>query len=450
MKRGVVVLFVAVVLTGFVVAATFRRYSPMRTWLSPAATTILSVFGSFTSGLSLMEVTHAPWRPVISLGGAAAAGLLLSHLGAAINHFGLDPLRRYRAARAPDQDLMTRIQHRVEGREDRERRINLVSLTFRSVRRVQEVRVTGLAAEMTYYGLISLVPLGLALGSSLGFLERILGPEQVGQIEQSLIEAVATVFASDVTDEVLVPLIEGLLAQERAGVAIGSVLAALWLASRMFRAAIRALDDAYAVQERRAFLSLQALGLVLAFGAVITLLALVAMVVVGPLLGGGREIADQFGLGAFFEIAWGVLRWPAVAAVVALYLTMLYRYGPNVDTVWTRCLPGAVLGTILLIGISLGFGQYLAYTGTSVLEGDPVQDSAVQAAAQTVGLVLAGVLWMWLSSIALLTGGVLNAELQHKTGRDAAERDATEDPGEREAPEGAGERDNPAPDVART
>lgn len=409
-------LFVAVVLTGFVIAAIFRRISPMRTWISPATTTILSVFGAFTSGLSLMDATQAPWRPLITLGGAAAAGIVVSHLGAAINYYVFDRLRRYRDARAPDEDLMTRIQHRVENRGKPERRINLVSLTFRCIRRVQETRVTGLAAEMTYYGLISLVPLGLALGSSLGFLERILGTEQVAQIEQSLIDAVAMVFASDVTDEVLVPLIEGLLAQERAGVAIGSVLAALWLASRMFRAAIRALDDAYSVQERRSFLSLQILGVVLAFGAVITLLVLVAMVVVGPLLGGGQQIAEQLGLGRFFEVAWSVLRWPAVAAVVALYLTMLYRYGPNVDTVWTRCLPGAVLGTILLVGISLGFGQYLAYTGTSVLDGSSVQDSAVQAAAQTVGLVLAGVLWMWLSSIALLTGGVLNAELDHAAG----------------------------------
>lgn len=35
----------------------------------------------------------------------------------------------------------------------------------------------------------------------------------------------------------------------------------------------------------------------------------------------------------------------------------------------------------------------------------------VQAAAQMLGLVLAGVLWLWLCSIAILVGGVLDAEL---------------------------------------
>src|SRR5699024_11626082 len=119
---------------------------------------------------------------------------------------------------------------------------------------------------------------------------------------------------------ILTPLIQDLLEQERTGLAIGSVIVALWLASRMFRSAIRALDDAYRVSERRSFIGLQVLGLALALGAVITLVALVALVVIGPLLGGGQQIADQFGLGAFWEIAWAVLRWPAVATVVVLYL----------------------------------------------------------------------------------------------------------------------------------
>ena len=415
-------LFVAVVLSGFVVAAATRRLSPMRTWISPAATTILAVLGSFMVGLTLLEVTNGTFGAVLTIAGAAAGGLALAHLGAAINRYALEPLRRRQAERGPQHDLMTRLQHWVERRENPERRINPLSLTLRSVRRVQEVRVTGLAAEMTYYGLISLVPLTTALGASLGFLERFVGSEQIEQIESSLIDAVAMVFAADVTEEILTPLIQDLLEQERTGLAIGSVVVALWLASRMFRAAIRALDDAYRVSERRSFIGLQVLGLALALGAVITLVALVALVVIGPLLGGGQQIADQFGLGAFWEIAWAVLRWPAVATVVVLYLTMLYRFGPNVDALWYRCLPGAVLGTILLIGISLGFGQYLAYTGTSVIDGDTVQDSAVQAAAGTIGLVLAGVLWLWLVSIAVLTGGVLNAELEYEPATATAEQ----------------------------
>lgn len=408
-------LFVAVVLTGFFVSALIRRWSPLRAWQSVAATRLLSVFGSFTAGLSIMDAASGPWRAVVTIAGAAAAAAALVHLGALINHYAFDPLRRFRAKRARNGDLMTRLQHRVDSREAREDKADYLAVAVRSIKRAQEVRVTGLAAEMAYYGLISLVPLTLALGASLGFLERILGRAQVAELESTLITGVGSIFSPDVAQEILTPLIQGLLAQERTGIAIGSAIVVLWLASRMFRAAIRALDDAYAVPRRRSLLTMQILGLTLALGAVITLLVLLALVVVGPLLGDGTELAEQFGLSEVFEVAWAVLRWPAVAAVCALYLTMLYRFGPKVHPVWTRCIPGAVISTIGLIGISLGFAQVLDYTGTSILAAESLPDATVRAAAQTIGMVLAGVLWIWLSSIAILTGGVINAELDRMT-----------------------------------
>ena len=194
--------------------------------------------------------------------------------------------------------------------------------------------------------------------------------------------------------------------------ALGSVLVALWLASRMFRAAIRALDDAYRVPERRTLVGQYVLGIALALGAVVTLLVLLAMVVVGPLLGDARELAERFGLGEAFQVAWSVLRWPALAAVTTTYLTLLYRFGPNVRTTWRRALPGGVVGTAGLVVVAVGFSAYVDLAGPSAPGAADVRDAAVTAAAQTIGLVLAGVVWLWLSSIVTLTGGVLNAELE--------------------------------------
>lgn len=413
-------LFVAVVFTGFVSAFAIRKWSPWRGWLSPAATSLLAVLGATTSGLSIMDAADGVWRPLLSICGAGLAALVLAHLGALTNRYAIDPVRRFREERFSEEDVLARLQHRVDRRTTR--RVNLLSLTLRSAQRFRDVRVTGLAAEMTYYGLISLVPLASALGASLGFLERIVGREQVARIEEALVDSITSIFAADVSEEILAPLIEGLLREERAGLAIGSVVVLLWLASRMFRAAIRALDDAYAVPERRSLIGQYVLGLTLALGAVITLVVLLTMVVVGPLLGGGQQIAEQLGLGQLFEVAWAALRWPAVAAVCATYLTMLYRFGPNVHTVWTRCLPGAVIGTIGLIGVALAFGGILAQTGSTVISTETGQGGSVSIAAQAIGAVLSGVLWLWLSSIVLLAGGVLNAELDHGRQRNAAAR----------------------------
>lgn len=294
------------------------------------------------------------------------------------------------------------------------RGVHVPALAIRSWKRAIDVRITGLAAEMTYYGLISLAPLLTALGASLGFLERILGEDQIAEIEATLVDGLAGVFAEQVAEDVLAPLIQGLLREERAGVAIGSILVALWLASRMFRATIRALDDAHTVVDRRGFVAQWTLGLALALGAVVTLVALLVIIVVGPLLGDGQEIADRFGLGAVFDVVWTTLRWPVVAVLSGAYLTILYRYGPNIDTTWRRCLMGAVVGTLGLVVVSVGFGIYLRLAVPTGLEVGEVEGAAVVAAAQAIGLVLVGVLWLWLSSIVIIAGGVLNAELERE------------------------------------
>lgn len=329
-------------------------------------------------------------------------------------------LRLLRLDDAPGEKWFDRLEAVTAGLGPRIRRYGLPLLTVRGIRRIIDVRITGLAAEMTYYALISLVPLLTALAATLGFLERLIGPAKVRDIEDGLIDSLAAIFDAQLTAEVLAPLVRGLLSQERAGVAVGGVAVALWLASRMFRAAIRALDDAYGVPERRGLFAQWALGLALALAAVVTLVVLLAMVVVGPLLGGGQSLARQIGQQESFEVIWALLRWPAVVVVCVGFLALLYRHGPNVDTTWRHCLPGALVGMVGLIGIAAGFKFYLdVATPTGIDVGQA--DEAVTAAAQTVGAVLAGVLWLWLSSIVILAGGVLNAEIQRmRPGRPAA------------------------------
>jgi len=292
-------------------------------------------------------------------------------------------------------------------------RYNLALVAARGWRRVVDVRVTGLAAEMTYYAIISILPLITALGAALGYLERIIGTEQVSRLEDTLVEAFAQVFEQQVTEDVITPFVEGLLREERSGLAVGSLAVALWLASRMFRAAIRALDDAYRVPQRRGVGAQVALGLGLSLGAVLTIAALLSVVVVGPLLGGGREIAQRLGQDQTFETVWALARWPVIGLVCVASLALLYRYGPNVENTWRDCLPGAVVGTVSLVGVAFALQAYLGVAGPAAPElGRPGE--AVAVATQTLGAALAVILWLWLSSIVVLAGGVINAELQHE------------------------------------
>ncbi|CAN5835657.1 hypothetical protein BH23GEM8_BH23GEM8_09620 [soil metagenome] len=288
--------------------------------------------------------------------------------------------------------------------------VSVTLLTVRLVERFLEVRVMGLAAEMTYYALLSIFPLTAALGASLGFLERLIGSEDVEQVENMIIATLSTIFSAAVTDDLVAPMIRGLLQQERAGFAVGGLLISLFLASRVFRSAIDTLDAAYRVEERRGTIALWSLGFLFSVGAILTAIAVLSMVVVGPLLGGGRAIAEALRLGLVFELVWNILRMPAVFLIAAAFLTVLYRTGPNVRNTWRQAYPGAVFGVVALILVAIGFRLYLEVVGTSA-PGFEGAEEAVNIAAQSFGALLAALLWLWLSAMAILAGGVFNAEL---------------------------------------
>lgn len=308
---------------------------------------------------------------------------------------------------------MTRLEGWAARRRTRIRGLNPALLTVSVVKRFGEVRATGLAAEMTYYALISLVPFVIALGAAVGFLEVFIGPAQVAELENTIIRGLQGVFSPEVTVQIIEPLVRGLLAEERTGAAIVSLLATFLFASAVFRAAIQALDDAYGVPERRGVVQVWGLAYLLALTSVIVIIIGLSFIVIGPLLGGGRFLADWLGLGRAFEIVWAVGRWPAVLSIGTLYLAWLYSAGPNLRARWRHSFPGAVLASVGVVVIAIGLRFYLQVAGPRApAVGDAAE--AVQAASQTIGALLAVVLWIWLSSIAVLLGGIVNAEISRQ------------------------------------
>lgn len=295
--------------------------------------------------------------------------------------------------------------------------VSLTRLVPRVVRRFLDVRVMGLSAEMTYYALLSFFPLVGALGASLGFAERLFGVDRALEMEATIIASLDLVFSPEVTADIVAPLVAGLLREERTGFAIGSFLLTLFFASRVFRSAIDTLDSAYRVEERRGFLAIWGLGLLFALGAILLAVILVSMVVVGPLLGGARFIADRLGLGNAFEWAWHLARWPVVLLAATTFLSLLYRFGPNARSTWRHSLPGAIFGVFGILLVATGFRIYIATTGldSPVIHAD---DDAVALALQAFGALLAVLLWVWLSGMVILTGAILNAELRRPDMRD--------------------------------
>lgn len=278
------------------------------------------------------------------------------------------------------------------------------------VRAAGRDRVTGTAAEMSFFAVLGLVPLTVAFGATLGYLQRFVGPETIADGQDAVIDVLTTLIGPDLTAGSVAPFVRVQLARERGGLALGSLLAALWLGSRMFTPAQYALDVAHAIENRRSDLHQRLVGLGLAVGSLIASVLTLLIMIVGPLLGSAQILADGLGLGRTFRLLWGVGRWPLLLLILVGFLVCLYRFAPSVRPPWKACLPGAAVGMGVWILVALGFRLYLAVGGRPGA-GVNSRQEVIALVGAAVGAVVATMLWTFLSSVAVLLGGEVNAVL---------------------------------------
>ena len=309
----------------------------------------------------------------------------------------------------PPTRLVVRLQAPAERSPARLRGRNPVAVAARVALRSSSLRVGGRAAEMTYYLLLSAVPLVTALGAGLGLVGRLLDPADVADAQAFLVELLEVVLSPRLAQSLGAPLVRELLAQEQTGFAVGSAVVALVVGSRVARSALRVLREGDTPVEERRPVLLLLLSVALTAVAVVAGALMLLVLVVGPLLGGGQRIAEATGLGDTFAALWGYGRWPVLLVVVAAGLALLYRVGAPRRVSWRSVVPGAVLATGALVGLVVSFRLALAVLGSpgpSTTSGD----EAVQTAASVVGALVAVLLLGWLACAVVLVGGLVNEE----------------------------------------
>src|SRR5215211_5019284 len=136
------------------------------------------------------------------------------------------------------------------------------------------------------------------------------------------------------------------------------VAVALWSVSAVARTLTEAFNVAYQVAETRRWW--KQLVLSLAFGPVLALVVIVsvALMLVGPQLVG--SIAALVDLDELFVRLWGWLRFPVALLLLAVVLSVVYRFGPNAKQRFRSVVPGAALSVVLWAISSVGFSFYLA------------------------------------------------------------------------------------------
>lgn len=263
----------------------------------------------------------------------------------------------------------------------------------RAVRGFMADQCTDLAAALTYYSVLAVIPASIALLSLVGL---------VGQRERTvdtLLSMLEDVGGSSVADAVR-PSIESVAASPGAGIALLLGLAgALWSASGYVTAFGRAMNTIYRKDEGRPVWKLRPLMLLLTlFLTVLAAVALVSLILSGPV---ARAVGEEIGLASEAVLVWQIAKWPVLLGLVVVIVALLYYATPNVRRPRLRWVSvGAVCAIVTWALASAAFGLYVA------------NFSSYNKTYGAMAGVIVFLLWLWLTNLALLFGAEVDAELE--------------------------------------
>jgi membrane protein len=264
-------------------------------------------------------------------------------------------------------------------------------------RGISEDRILLVAAGVAFYAILALFP---GIGAIVSIYGLFADPSTILAHLDTL-----SGFAPGGAVEVLREQLTRLAHQDRTalgfGFALGLVIA-LWSANAGVSALFDALNAVYEAKERRNLVKFYAVTLGFTAGAVVLVLLSLAALVALPLA------LDHLPNPGVSAVLLKIIRWPILLAVVALALSVIYRYGPGRSTPqWRWITWGSAFAAITWLAASALFSWYVANFGS------------YNKTYGSLGAIIGFMTWMWVSIIVVLVGAKLDAELERRSGRNA-------------------------------
>lgn len=254
------------------------------------------------------------------------------------------------------------------------------------VSRFKEHRLIELAAQCAYYLLLSIFPFLIFIITLFSFLPIAL------ELDFDVIR--------DFVPTEIFHFIEAqwlnITNQPRTGLLSFSIIFTIWTASLALDTILRLLNRAYHVTEERKFIKGRLISIILTIGMFgVVMIALILQVV-----GGALQDFIAFDLNI---LNFNLLRWVFSFIILFLVFALLYLIGPNIKLKFNEIYIGALFATSGWQLTSYLFSYYLDnfanYTATY----------------GTIGVVIALMVWFHLSSVIILFGAEINAELKESS-----------------------------------
>ncbi len=266
-----------------------------------------------------------------------------------------------------------------------------------SLRAALAGNVTDVAAALAYYAFLA-IPAVLLV--AVGIFGQVAGPGAVDDIVDRL-DGVVPDDALTLIQDTLTRVTES-SGGDLTLALVGFVLA-LWTASGAMSALMRGLNRVHDLPETRSFARqrLTALAL-LAWGLVAVIVSFGLLVLGAPLSNAVGEAVDAETL---VTRLWWAAQWPILAAALVVAVAGILRAGPAGGRHHRRAvIRGSLVAAVIWVAASGLFAVYVS------------RFSSYGAAWGSLSAVIVMLVWLWLTSLAVLLGAQVEAEIERRAG----------------------------------
>jgi membrane protein len=192
---------------------------------------------------------------------------------------------------------------------------------------------------------------------------------------------------------------------------------ALWTTTSAATTLMQGLTTAYGREDERSFVRKRLLALVIVVSLVLGAMLVVGLLVLGP--HAERWIGGALDAESATAWIWWTAQWPLLVGGLLFAFAVALYIGPDTDQPrWRLLSPGAVTAVVLWLVASGGFALYTAHFGS------------YNKAWGALSAVVITLVWLWLTSAALLFSAEVNSEAQRlaaeRGDRDADDRRGSE------------------------
>jgi membrane protein len=272
-------------------------------------------------------------------------------------------------------------------------------ILVRVYREIGDDRVVAIAAGVTFYVLLAIFP---AIAAFVAIYGLFADPQTVASHLDK-----AAGFLPGGAVEIVGDQVKRVSEQGNRTLGLASLLGlavSLWSANAGIKALVDALNIVYDENEKRGFIKLNLVSLTFTISIIAFMLLALAAIVILPV------VLEYVGLGAAIEIGIKLLRWPLLLVVIGVGIACLYRYGPSRDKPqWRWITWGSAFAAVTWLVASLLFSWYAANFGS------------YNKTYGSLGAAIGFMTWIWLSTIVILVGAEIDAEMEHQTAKDTTE-----------------------------